>query len=159
MITEAKACVQPGLNFFREKFNIQFISNVRAFKAARFCCPVQVTALRPNARSLEELKNFPFVNDAMVAALATELPQYIAAADGLVCNNEKEKLTWWAAHQDTLPQWSALVRKVLLVQPSSASAERVFSLLATLSAQQEAALEDYIEASVMVRYNNNQGKL
>ena len=151
MITEAKACVQPGSNFFREKFNIQFISNVRAFKAARFCCPVQVTALRPDARSLEELKNFPFVNDAMVAALATELPLYIAAADGLVCNNEKEKLT--------LPQWSALVRKVLLVQPSSASAERVFSLLATLSAQQEAALEDYIEASVMVRYNNNQRKL
>ena len=111
LITEAKACVQPGLNFFREKFNIQFISNVCAFKAARFCCPVQVTALRPDARSLEELKNFPFVNDAMVAALATELPLYIAAADGLVCNNEKEKLTWWAAHQDTLPQWSALVRK------------------------------------------------
>ena len=159
LITEAKACVQPGLNFFREKFNIQFISNVRAFKAARFCCPVQVTELRPDARSLEELKNFPFVNDAMVAALATELPLYIAAADGLVCNNEKEKLTWWAAHQDTLPQWSALVRKVLLVQPSSASAERVFSLLATLSAQQEAVLEDYIEASVMVRYNNNQRKL
>ena len=125
LITEAKACVQPGLNFFREKFNIQFISNVRAFKAARFCCPVQVTALRPDARSLEELKNFPFVNDAMVAALATELPLYIAAADGLVCNNEMEKLTWWAAHQDTLPQWSALVRKVLLVQPSSASAGQI----------------------------------
>ena len=45
------------------------------------------------------------------------------------------------------------------MQPSSASAERVFSLLATLSAQQEAVLEDYIEASVMVRYNNNQRKL
>jgi len=159
LITEAKACVRPGLNFFQEKFNIQFISNVLAFKAARFCCPVQVTALRPDARSLEELKNFPFVNDAMVAALATELPLYIAAADGFVCNNEEEKLTWWAAHQDTLPHWTALVRKVLLVQPSSASAERVFSLLATLSAQQEAALEDYIEASVMVRYNNNQRKL
>ena len=90
---------------------------------------------KTRARSLEELKNFPFVNDAMVAALATELPLYIAAADGLACNNEKEKLTWWAAHQDTLPQWSALVRKVLLVQPSSASAERVFSLTARGSAR------------------------
>ena len=26
LITEAKACVRPGLNFFQEKFNIQFIS-------------------------------------------------------------------------------------------------------------------------------------
>ena len=159
LITEAKACVRPGLNFFLEKFNTQFVTNVRAFKAARLCCPVQVSALRPDARSLEELKNFPFVDDVMIAALATELPLYLATVDGVVCDNEEEKLAWWAAHQDTLPHWAALVRKVLLVQPSSATAERVFSLLATLSAQQEAALEDYIEASVMVRYNNNQRKL
>ena len=55
--------------------------------------------------------------------------------------------------------WVALVRKLLLVQPSSAAAERVFSFLNTLSARQERALEDYIEASVMIRYNNNQRKL
>ena len=36
---------------------------------------------------------------------------------------------------------------------SSAAAERVFSFLSTLSAQHEGALEDYIEASVMNRYN------
>jgi len=49
------------------------------------------------------------------------------------------------------------VKKILLV-PSSASAERVFSLLSTLSFQQESALEDYIEASVMIRYNICQRK-
>ena len=53
----------------------------------------------------------------------------------------------------------ALARKLLLVQPSSTTAERVFSVLSTLSAQQEGALKDYIEASVMIRYNNNQRKL
>ena len=58
-----------------------------------------------------------------------------------------------------LPHWVALIRKLLLVQPSFASAERVFSFLNTLSVQQEGALEDYIEASVMIRYNNNQRKL
>ena len=56
LITQAKDCVQPGLNFFQQKFNVQFLTNVRAFKAARFCCPVQVSALRPDARSLEESK-------------------------------------------------------------------------------------------------------
>ena len=84
-----------NLENLREKFNIQFVANVRAFKAVRPCCPVQVSALRPDARSLEELKNFPFVNDAMIAALATELPLYLATADGVVCDNEEEKLTWF----------------------------------------------------------------
>ena len=67
---------------------------------------------------------------------------------------------WWVAHRDTVPQWVALVRKLLLIQPSSAAAaERVFSVLSTLSAQQKGAFEDYIEAPVMIRYNNNQRKL
>ena len=95
---------------------------------------------------------------ATIANLATELPLYLAAADGVMCDSEKEKLVWWAAHRDTLPHWVALVRKILLIQPSSA-AERVFSVLSTPPAQEEGALEDYMEASVMIRYNNNQRKL
>lgn len=51
--------------------------------------------------------------------------------------------------------WSSLVKKLLLIQPSSASAERVFSLLTNaFGSQQESALQDYLEASVMLRYNN-----
>ena len=134
LITQAKDCVQPGLNFFQQKFNLQFLTNVPAFKAAHLCCPVQVSALRPDAHSLEELKNFRVEEDPTIANLAT-------------------------AHRDNLPHRVALVRKFLLIQPSSAAAERVFSFLNTLSAQQEGALEDYIEASVMIRYNNNQRKL
>ena len=129
------------------------------FKAARLCCPVQVPALRPDARCLEELKNFPFVDDATIPNLATELPLYLTAADGVMCDSEEEKLVWWAAHQDTLLHWVALVRKLLLIQPSSAATERVFRDLSTLSAEQEGALEDYTEASVMIRYHNNQRKL
>ena len=68
---------------------------------------------------------------------------------------EDDKLTWWANHKDTLPHWSSLVKKLLLIQPSSASAERVFSLLTNaFGSQQESALQDYLEASVMLRYNN-----
>ena len=57
---------------------------------------------------------------------------------------------------EALPNWSAAVKKILLVQPSSASAERVFSLLQNaFSKQQEAALEETVETSVMLRYNDN----
>ena len=93
------------------------------------------------------------MNDNTIANLANELPDYLAAVDGVTLGNEDEKVTWWAAQRETLPHWSALVKKLLLIQPSSAAAERVFSLLNSMSSQQGNSLEDYIEASVMVRYN------
>ena len=44
--------------------------------------------------------------------------------------------------------WAIAASKVLLVQPSSAASERVFSLLkASFGEQQDSALQDYIEAS------------
>ena len=53
------------------------------------------------------------------------------------------------------PKWVSALQKILLIQPSSAASERVFSLLkASFSEQQECALQDYIEASVMLQYNN-----
>ena len=51
-----------------------------------------------------------------------------------------------------------MVKKLLLIQPGSAAAEGLFSLLSSLSLQQESALEDYIEASEMIRYNSSNRK-
>lgn len=42
---------------------------------------------------------------------------------------ETDTLVWWQRHKGSLPYWTGAFRKVLLVQPSSAAAERVFSLL------------------------------
>jgi len=50
--------------------------------------------------------------------------------------------------------WLKVFKLVLLVQPSSASAEHVFSLLInSFSSQQESTLEDYVQLSVMLQYN------
>ena len=87
-----------------------------------------------------------------------ELPNYLAIADGAAIEIEKGKVQWWTTHAIALPNWSAPVKKILLVQPSSASAEQVFSLQQKLNAfskQQDAALEETVEASVMLRYNDN----
>ena len=55
-------------------------------------------------------------------------------------------------HEQDLPQWSLVAKKVILLQPSSAAAERVFSLLnSSFSEQQQNSLEDYVEASVMLQ--------
>ena len=67
---------------------------------------------------------------------------------------EMDTLEWWRRHEGSLPYWTGAFRKVLLVKPSSAAAERVFSLLkATFSDQQDSALQDYLESSIMLQYN------
>ena len=156
LMAQAKACIQPGLQFFQQKLSVQFHDTVRAFKAAHLACPVQMQTLNPTARSLEELSHFPFVTDTIIANLAQELPLYRAAAEGVTVTCEEDKVSWWNSHKLTLPHWSSLVRALLLIQPSSASAERAFSLLANVfSSQQESALQDYLEASIMLQYNNS----
>ena len=57
-----------------------------------------------DARSLEELKNFPFVDDATIANLAIELPIYLATADGFMCDGEEDKLTGHSSTQDCIDQ-------------------------------------------------------
>ena len=88
-----------------------------------------------------------------------ELPVYLAAAEDVIFEGDstekgKKKVGWWRDHSQDLLHWSAAAKKVFLVQPSSAAAERVFSLLAaTFTNQQVCALQDYLETSLMVRYN------
>ena len=111
--------------------------------------------MKPTAKCLEEFRNFPFLgNDEIIAGLGKELPEYHAATDGVSLSSDDEKFAWWAAHSKTLPNWSALVKKLLFLQPSSASAERVFSLLNNaFNAQRDSSLTDYLKSSVMLRYN------
>ena len=118
---------------------------------------VEVQQLRPTSASVEELRRFRFLdNDAIIQGLTAELPRYLAVADGADLQTEEEKLQWWLRNEANLPNWSSVVKKVLLVQPSSASAERVFSMNNFFTSQQDAALEQTLEASVMLCYNQNQ---
>ena len=78
----------------------------------------------------------------------------IDEAEGISDNVDVVK--WWKSHEEngTLPNWTRSCRLVLLVQPSSGAAERVFSVLTnSFSAQQESSLEDYKQLSVMLQYN------
>ena len=69
-------------------------------------------------------------------------------------SDEFDKLEWWS-HQHELPNWSKACKTALLIQPSSAAAERVFSLLKNcFKVNQASALEDYTETSIMLQYNS-----
>jgi hypothetical protein len=154
LIAQAKACITPGFRFYQQKFSREFHATVRAFKAARLCCPMKVQELHPDVASVQKLKQFGFFTDAAIAQLVDELPKYLAIAEGVEIETEEGKVKWWSVHEKALPSWSTAVKKILLVQPSSASAERVFSLLQnSFNKQQDAALEETVEVSVMLRYN------
>ena len=87
--------------------------------------------------------------------LVRELPQYIAATEDVAIECEGRTVEWRNAYEERLPNRSSAVKKVLLVQPSSAAAKGVFSLFsASFHEHQENALSDYLQAIVMLKYNN-----
>lgn len=149
----AISCVQPGLTYFTNQLAASMKEPLAAFKAARLFSPCKVQEMQPNAVTVDCLVAFPFLSNC-IAALKGELAQYLAAAEDV--DPTYDPLKFWKRHQDTLPAWSAAAKKVLLVQPSSAAAERVFSLLANSFGQrQQTSLQDYIETSLMLQYNSH----
>ena len=49
---------------------------------------------------------------------------YMAASEDV--STEIDLIAWWKRHAIELPKWANAFKRVLLVQPSSAAAERVF---------------------------------
>ena len=107
----------------------------------------------PTAASVDQcLSCVPFFDANERERLKAELPTYLAEVSDI--HRDFDQLEWWKLHASTLPNWSAAAKKTILLQPSSAAAERVFSLLkASFGEQQDMSLQDYIEASIMLQYN------
>ena len=83
--------------------------------------------------------------------LQDELARYQALAEDIA--DDVNVLQWWSRHAREVPCWASACKQILLLQPSSAASERVFSLLQNSFGSQQ-VLEDYIEASIMLQYNN-----
>ena len=64
-------------------------------------------------------------------------------------------MEWRSQHTEEIPNWASACTQMLLLQLSSAASERAFSLLQnSFNNRQEQALEDYIETSLILQYNN-----
>ena len=113
--------------------------------------PHKLQVIQPEADIINTLKCFPFLLSSL-NDLKDELPSYLAKATDV--SENLSCIEWWKINEQNLPCWSAAAKKVLLVQPSSASAEQVFSLLNnSFSSQQQSSLQDYVETSIMLQYN------
>lgn len=151
--TYALQCVAPGIQYFHAKYGKDSEKPLAVFKAARLFSPIRIHEIQPTASDLDQLKVFPFLDDPILPNLKTELPSYLAKASQV--HGEFNILEWWKLHENELPNWASTAKKVILIQPSSAAAERVFSLLNnSFNDKQHSCLEDYIESSIMLQYNS-----
>ena len=109
--------------------------------------------MKPNASTIDQsLSCIPFIDGTERDKLKDELPAYLARSADV--DKGFDALEWWKSNASSLPNWSSAARRILLIQPSSAAAERVFSLLkASFGEQQDSSLQDYVETSLMLQYN------
>ncbi len=91
--------------------------------------------------------HFLILANTIINGLKTELAYYMAKANGL--SLDVDKLDWWKQHETELPLWFSSCISVLLIQPSSAAAERVFSLLTNISFRRL-----YTNLTIMLQYNH-----
>ena len=153
LTTYGKTCVQPGFQYFKTKFDGELKPVVSFFKGARLLSPKKMKDTLVDTSTIDEFATaFPSLSAQTVNGLKAELPSYKAAVDDVEPSVDTHD--WWKRHEEELPHWSTAFKLILLVQPSSAAAERVFSLLQnSFTQRQSSSLEDYIETSIMLQYN------
>jgi hypothetical protein len=161
--------VAPGLIYWNKKL-AELDKQFKAFKGASIFDPNKardMSAMSLTQHIRDNLPSFDFVSPDDVTALLQEVPAYLAATQHLPTAAEraeeglegKDLRSFWREKKEQLPAMFTLVRKILLVQPSSAACERVFSILTNnFNPQQDHALADFIETSMMLRYNHKPAK-
>lgn len=161
LVDEQLAKVERSFNYFGKKM-VELEPMVKIFTACRLFMPSRIAALGADTNDVEaQLTCFPFLDNDAVTTLMASLPAYMAYAAAtpmvLDADGKAQVEQWWhdARLSPQMADWASAAKKILILQPSSAAAERVFSMLKAIMGeqQQNSALEDYQEAAIMTRYN------
>lgn len=135
--------------------------SIHVAKIARFLHPIRLLDLDPKYEDLAEISRYlPSFSLQQSKLLWTEYPHYKVlcqafppppsrlAAPQLVTS-------FHLRHKHDVPAWFHLFSKLALLQPSSASIERVNSIFErVVSADQKSSSEELIEAKVLLGYNH-----
>ena len=147
-------CLLPAFQSYSQTVinDLVVARSIRVFKAAQIFNPLFVKISRPNDVDINRLDAIPFLDNNVIQSLKDELPVYLVKAANIPDGFDPRTEVWlrWKSNDQELPAWSAAVQKVVLVEPSSASAERVVSLLTTMFGDQQ---DHAIEAALMLRVN------
>jgi hAT family protein len=144
--------MQPVLTYLQEQFTT-LAPQMNLFKAAKLFSPLYVASRPLDTNDVDDLKVISYFTDDKVRSLKEEFAKYHTLA--AQCATNFDPLTWWSNVSGDLPAWSAACRVIILYQPSSAAAERVFSMLRKgINENQLSSLEDYQTCSIMLGYNH-----
>jgi hypothetical protein len=157
MKAKIKSIIRPMLDYYLERFKEEdglLSHQILLFKRLRLFDPFQAKDLAVNADQLNLLRDYDIFEDK-VDGLVAELPAYLRLIENL--QEPVADILLWFKAQNELPTWYACSKICALIQPSSGASERVFSLLKhAQDRSQTRMLEDYLEASVMIHYNDLQ---
>ena len=164
LVAEQLAKVEPSFVFYEAR-KVTLKEQFDVFEACRVFDPTRVGYLQglPANDVSVKLSLFPFFSAAEVQLLVNTWPAYLVYVNGHppVLNGQGEVPyeAWWTlAGAAGHAAWFEAAKKVMILTPSSAAAERVFSMLKALIGdnQQASALEDYQQTSIMLHYNQLQ---
>ena len=135
------------------KFGGDSQSPLNAFKAFRYFSPSKIKSMNPSAADITSLSVVPFLNiPETIAGLMTELPTYLAKADVVNPSNGCLRMV-----ERQCRRFAQLVLGSKKSGPNSTiiwcSGESFSLLNLSFGDSQEKALEDYVEASIMLQYN------
>ena len=107
---------------------------------------------------IDLLDSVPMLDDEHYSSgLKKELGSYLAeclASKEIEKNPPKDFLQFHHERKGARPIFAETVRILVLIQPSSAAAERAFSILnSTFTPFQSPALKDLVQTAIMLRYN------
>jgi hypothetical protein len=110
---------------------------------------------------MEVLK--PLAHYNLIGGMLNELPAYLSACttySGVIDMSDPAAFTlailqFWRNVGKNFPTWSKAARIIFALSPSSAPAERVFSVLKRLFGETRSqTLADMVEGSLLLNFNN-----
>lgn len=153
----------PGFDYFHHTLvrqDSEYEGILCHFRAASLWHPGVIRAWDVNTdiRSVLRCVSFLKEDEARIELIVQEWITYKQCADMAHCTGgmSAEQVTaFWEANSDVLVNFFEAAQDLILGQPLSAGAERVFSVLASSFTEEQCkALRDLVECVVMLRHNS-----
>jgi hypothetical protein len=162
LVAYGRACVVPAAVYWRQHLAEPTIHHaVSVFACCRLWDPVymgELFRLLPNnvgGAVRELLRALPCVYPEELEALIAELPVYhqeiIDAVDGLQRDSDTLLELWSQLRYRGLPNWAEVACRVVCIQPSEASVERLYAMGdGMITRLQDGQLEDAVSVPCVV---------
>jgi hypothetical protein len=159
LFTHAYSCVLPAFQYFSRVFfdattPNNFVSVLKIFESVSLFDPRKFAFYAPDSIGAL-LSRLPFVTPECLSLLLAESPLYhqiCVSISAPLISDELDMYLFFKINKARLPTWFSVSRRVALLIPSSASMERVFSVLNSMvGGDQSSLLSDAVEFTVMSR--------